>query len=559
MKLRSFFLILAGVVVVLLSVAGGSFYWILSQSPLSLPLGNATARPSATIFVPKQTPVMMSLLTNPDGLEIFGQMAVPAGQRRRARAEFERLERGLLANTGVDYDRDIKPWLGDEVTFALTSRDFDRNAKNGVQPGYLLIAGSKDGELAREFLQLLYSQEAIAGTGDLVFEPYKGVTLIYRRALEDGKITSASTVVGDRFVLFANHPKVLREALNNVQAANLSLEADPTYQRALQTIQAPRIAVGVINLPLLSAWIANRDVASNAPAQTLTLTLDLNRQGLVAQTALAGVLGETQVAPTLSAPVKALNYIPSSATLTAAGTNLQRLSAELGEGLPADTALAQIFQQSLATLNASLELDVAGDIFRWTTGEYALSLLPDSTSPQNKQKNWLFVAEKNTPEAEEAIAALDRLAKAQGLSLGELSLGDRRATVWTELKTATDNQPASLDARVKGVRATVGNYEIFSNSLAAMEQALADGETSVLANRDFQTAIAQLPRKNNGYLYFDWKQTQPLLEEKIPLFRVLEFAGKPLFRNLQAIALSSSGRDNGISRASIFFQLGLGD
>lgn len=554
MKLRSFFSILAGVVVVLLSVAGGSFYWILSQSPLGLPLGGA-ANPSATIFVPKQTPVMVSLLANPDDLQIFAQVAAPAGQRRQAQVEVKRLERGLLANTGVDYDRDIKPWLGDEVTFALTSRDFDRNAENGVQPGYLLVAKSKDGERAREFLQLLYSQDAIAGTGDLVFEPYKGVNLTYRRKTDNGRIASASAVVGDRFVLFANHPKVLREALNNVQAAELSLDADSVYQRALQTIQSPRIAVGVINLPLLSSWIANRE-APSAPEQTLTLTLDLNRKGLVAQTALAGVLGEAQVSPVLSDPVKALQYIPASATLTAAGTDLQHLWAELGTGLPADTAFAQIFNQSVTRLQNSLGLDLAENIFSWATGEYALSLLPAEASPS---QSWVFVAEKQTPEADEAIAALDRLAKAQGLSLGQLSLGDRSVTVWTELKTLANKAPASLDASVKGVHAAVGNYEIFSNSLAGMAQALADGDTSVLANKDFQTAIAQLPRQNNGYLYLNWPQTQPLLERNVPLFRALEFAGKPLFRNLQAIALSSSGREDSISRASLFFKLGLGD
>jgi len=32
--------------------------------------------------------------------------------------------------------------------------------------------------------------------------------------------TLSGAVVGDRFVLFANYPKVLRDAINNVQARN---------------------------------------------------------------------------------------------------------------------------------------------------------------------------------------------------------------------------------------------------------------------------------------------------------------------------------------------------
>jgi len=42
----------------------------------------------------------------------------------------------LLANTGLDYRRDIQPWLG-EITLAVTTIDIDRDAQNG-QPGYLM-------------------------------------------------------------------------------------------------------------------------------------------------------------------------------------------------------------------------------------------------------------------------------------------------------------------------------------------------------------------------------------------------------------------------------------
>lgn len=551
MKRRSFFSILVGVALVLLLVAGVSSYWIFAKSPLQLLSGGVQKNPSAAIFVPKQSPVVVSLLVNPEDLEAFARSLAPIGQRRKSSKEFAQLEKGLLANSGADYVKDIQPWLGDEVTFALSAPDFDRNPENGAQPGYLLVAGSKDGEAAREFLQLFYSKDAIAGISELVFEQYKGVNLIYRRNLADNSTTSASAVVGDRFVLFSNHLRVLREAINNVQAIELNLDHDPAYQKALATIQSPRIGVAVVNLPGLAAWIAKQPIPPELE-QTLTVTLALSRQGLVAQTALAGLNGEENIAPVLSEPVKALEYIPAHPILTAAGTDLNQLWQQVSAGITPDSAIAQLLEQNLARLNETLGVNVAEEIFSWARGEYAVAWLPAMDS---QPANWLFVAEK-TPEAEAAIARLDDLAREKDLSVGNFTLDGRKIAVWTELQ-ATLGQPATrLEAVVKGVHTATDRYEIFSSSLDGLAQALSDRDNALIASKEFKDAIALLPKANDGYFYLDWEQSQSVIEQNIPLFRVVEFAGRPLFRNLRSLVLSSSGRENGISRASLLLKLG---
>ena len=169
MKLRSFFYALAAGVILLLLIAAGGFFWLTSQSPLNVMREGAVATPTASIFVPKQAPVMASLLVNPDRLEAFRQLVARPGNRRRSRAELKQVEDSLLANKGIDYRRDIRPWLGNEVTLAVTSLDFDRNQQNAAQPGYLLAVTTKNSQRAREFLQLFYSKQATAGATDLVF------------------------------------------------------------------------------------------------------------------------------------------------------------------------------------------------------------------------------------------------------------------------------------------------------------------------------------------------------------------------------------------------------
>ena len=562
MKLRSFFITLTAVVLLLLSIAGGSLYWVLAQSPLNLVKGGVRAEPAAAIFVPRQAPLMASILVNPDRLQAFQQLASPVGRRRRSRAELNQLKKSLLANTGLNYQKDIQPWLGDEITLAVTSLDFDRDPETGVQPGYLLALTTKDPELAREFLQISFSEQAIAGSSDLVFEQYKGVNLIYKRPLEPGEDSTnlaTSAVVGD-FVLFANHPKVLRDAINNVEVPDLNLKNAPAYRDALKTILEPRIGVAYLNLPAVSAWIANAPAPETPEVkQAIAVVLSLQPQGLAAQTALIGVAGEENQAPALSAPVGALQYIPAPSALAAAGTKLNQFWRQIATGLEPDSPLQQLLSQALNRIQEPLGIDLPQDIFSWVQGEYALALVP---RPERQQPDWVFVAEK-VPGAnlEPAIEHLDKLAKQQGLSVGDVPLLNTEVTAWTQLLTASRDKAGKketavrLDAQVKGVHTSIGNYEIFATSLEALDRAIAGADTSLLGSEAFKLSTAPLPRENDGYFYIDWKESQPIFEQQFPLVRVVELAGKPLFDHLRSLALASQGSENGVRRATVFFKL----
>jgi hypothetical protein len=627
MKLRSFFSVLTGVVVVLLLLGAGGCYWLVAQSPLALLKGGAAASPSAAMFVPKQAPAMVSLLVRPDRLDAFRYMVAQPQDRRRARAELAQLKQSFLANTGLDYAQDVQPWLGDELTLAVTTGDIDRDASNGRQPGYLLAIATQNPQRSREFLQLFWQKRAIAGT-DLIFEQYKGVKLIYSGEAEKkvdiqrqtvksapantpvgladfslGIPTLASAVVGDRFVLFANSPRVLRDAITNVQAPDLSLGNARFYQDSIATLTAPRIGLSFVNLPGLAAWVAQEsappgpslqpdrvavDQATPAAAvkptyKTLAIALGLNRQGLSAETALiASDRHAPTVVPPLSRPVGALNYIPASSPFSASGADLRHLWSNLPQAAPAnppanaptetaEDAAAVLLRPLLKNLQARWQLDLPQDIFSWVTQEYALASLPtpDADRPkakvqnptpkiQNPSPDWIFVAQRS-PQAEAAIAHLDDLARQQGLSVGPLALGDQTVSAWTRLKSTSLRpaaSPLNLQADIQGVHAARGDYEIFTTSLTAMDQALQAVDHSLATEAQFTQAIQPLDKPNNGYVYIDWQTSQPLLEQQFPVLKVIELAGQPLFRHLRSLTLSSYGSQNGVNHAGCFIRLG---
>lgn len=559
MKRRSFFTVLASVAAALLLIGAGGLAWILAQSPLALLQGGAIASPQAAMFVPPQAPLVASLLTNPTKLEAFRQVLAQPGDRRQSRQEVQRVIQSLLAGTGLSYQQDVRPWLGDEATWAVTTVDQDRDPSNGLQPGYLLALSTRDPVRSREFLQAFWQKQASAGKLP-TFEAYKGTQLIYGDT-DNAAVTQATALVGDRFVLFANGPAVLKDAISNVQAPELNLLHSEAYQTALDTLTPKRIGLIYSNVPALTQWLNPQPAsATTLPYTQGAIALALDRQGIVADTALLTATETSQSGrPQITAVPRALKYIPVGSPLVATGRDMHALWRSLEQGLERGGAIATQLRQPLDQLQQQWGLDLATDVFPWVQGEYALALLP--TTPE-AAPDWVFVAERTSPLAvSEGLARLDTIAQAQGYSVGPLTLGKQSVSAWTELADESAAQSAEttepqLQAQVRGVHTTLGNYEIFATSAAALERSLQASQGKALADQpQFQRAIAPLPTPNGGYLYLDWPQGQTWIEDQWPLLRVAELAAGPLFEHLHALTVSTYGSEAGLHHSAIALQL----
>lgn len=561
MKRRSFFTVVAAVAAVLLLSGLTGFGWLYAQSPLSLLRGSPNANPQSLIFIPKQAPVMAALMVNADRLEGLQLALVSPDQRAAQRAEFEALRDGLLGG-GLQYRRDVKPWLGDEITLAVTSGDLDRDSANGAQPGYLMSLITKDSTRSREFLQVFWQQRS-TGPADLTFEQYQGTQIIYgqvqRTDATAPPLTLASAVVGNRFVLFANSPKVLRDAINNAQAVDLNLGNDPDYQRAIAALPSNRVGLSYVNLPQLAALSGDAkslDGLNPGAYAHLAIGLGLDRQGLIAHTTMLG--GAAQEAQ-LPEPVKVMQYLPKTAPVSLSGANLRQTWTELGQGLQDYKLTANWLQQPIAAGGKAWNLNLAQDLFPWVSGKYALGLLPTVALGQlptaNDPTDWIFVVDKATnPDYAQGIAQLNAIAQKQNLTVAPVTLGEQTVSAWTQLKSK-DDQSADLSAQAVGAWADMNQAVIFASSIEAMQQALNAPAQSLRESGQFASAIAPINDRNNGYLYLDWPTVKPLLVQQAPIVRLLDLVAQPLAKNLQSLTLSGYGGTSDVHRGVVFLRL----
>ncbi len=584
---RSCLSFLAASVVVLLLISITGCNSLFTHSP-SLFSGDGTTRePSAAMFVSKQAPVMVSMLVNPDRLSVL--------QRHR---DLSKIKTSLLANTDIDYQKDIQPWLGNEITLAVTTLDIDRDRENGQEPGYLMALTTNEPEKSRKFVDLLFSQRANSGV-NLAVEQYKGVKLISEnqpeipigvetryipsfqsdtrgyytrkerknRGLRKSAVQNslAGAVVGDRFVLFANDLKVLREAINNVQASDLNLTSSSQYQQATKQLPEASVAMAFLNLPRVAQWQGLELPEQIYNSQILSLVL--NPFGLLTETAFIAKQETLPPKEQLTKPVGALQYIPAAAGLAISGSNLSNLG---------KSNLAQFCQQVTPVISVSGE-DVisrlvkhAGDvqkhwginwfedIFNWVQGEYAIGLLP---RPELSTPDWIVVVEKSdaTPAG---ISHLDQIASSHGLSVSSLNLGTQKISAWTELTTATTKSATpsgresfTIQAKVRGLHTTQGNYEIITNSVEAMDEVLNPKQNPLIDNRNFIDSIAAIPQPNQGYLYLDWTKSHQILERQLPILKFVEVVAGPFFHNLRSLTVSSYSSETGLLKGGVFFQL----
>jgi hypothetical protein len=112
-----------------------------------------------------------------------------------------------------------------------------------------------------------------------------------------------------------------------------------------------------------------------------------------------------------------------------------------------------------------------------------------------------------------------------------------------------------VDTKVKGVHTTLDNYEIFSSDLKTLTAVLSQKQKSLLENPQFQNSIATIPQPNQGYIYLDWENSQNLLKPQLPLLKLAEILGKPLFDKLKSLTVSSYSSEPGTLKGGVFLQL----
>ncbi len=561
MKRRSISTVLLAAIVLPLVLLIAGVTWSKSYDPfksLSKSL-SGSANPTTSLFVAQDAPISLSLTVNPDRL--LSVSPAPLNFRKsKTQDELENLRDSLLGLGKLDYKTNILPWLGDELTLAVTSRDVDRTLADGRQPGYLLALKTNDAIASRAFLHEFWRvRSAVTQQTEI----YQGSEITYGQVknsipqLSDVPFTLASAIVGNQYVLFANSPKVLRNAINSVQVPRLNLQGNAHYRRALEAIDSKHLGILYINLPEFTALTGDDSIVRSliqlptvSPITYSTMAMGLrgSRSGLILDTVLVPddqlssesdrqtvqTKAETKAIQTKSKTLDILEVLPDRSMAVAVGKDLAELWPTLSNTVRGYPALETLQTQALQSLVAQLQLNLIQDIFQWVKGDYGFSIAPIKP---NQPTQWVFAVKRDGQEIEQGIAKLDKIARDRGLTIGSVKLGDQTVQAWTQLSSSQNTQ---LTASTIAAHTTIGNYEVFSTSLKMLENLANKSEKTLNQNSDWTLETREIDNKNQGYAYVDWNDVQPLLEKQIPGLRLIEILAQPIVTHLKSLTISAS-------------------
>jgi Protein of unknown function (DUF3352) len=541
-----------------LLIVGISVYnWVSAHRSILLLSQDPVPPPATAVFVPKQAPAVMSVLANIDELASLNRLVTPSSRHWAAHQAIERWKQQLADRLHLDYRREIAPWLGTEFTVAMTEPDYDRLPQNGAQPGYLAVLSSRNPSVSNQIIHAWWDRQVAANR--LTFESDRGVKLSYNR-----RDKLASAIVGDKYILFANHPKVLRAAINHLQTPNLSILENPEYQKVVAANNHHKIGIIYARLPELQRWLG-KSAGEQYPLAGINLGID--RQGLFADislypttadaTALRRAYANELNPPTTSTIprlVNTLTYLPAQSKIAIAGTDLSNWQQQLITTLPELKPLIPSLEKSLSKISTQIGIDLSQDIFSWTTGEYALAAIPN---PSQTATDWAFIAERTQPDrVDAAIAHFDELASLAGYNVGLLPWTDKQVIGWTKLVTETTSNTARLIAQVSGVHTTIADkYTIWASSLAAMDSTLkAIDQQSILDSDRYLAGANLLTATATGYLYGDWRTMSHLLPQQFREQSLVKLIGDGILSGLPHISASSS-ISSGVQQITLFFQV----
>ena len=548
MKIKPIFVGIAVVGVLLLMLSLSTVGKIFGANPRVV-LAGVKTQPLAVKFLPQRSPLFLSFLVNPDKLELFAQLAAKPSDRSDVRHELANLKQQLQQNWLLDYDRDIQPWIDQEITLAVTDVDLDAQPANGLQTGYLLAFAAKDADLAKTSIDAFWQRLAVSGS-DLGFEQYQGVSILNTSFAEDKPAIAGTTL--DNFVLFANDARVLHKAIDALQKPDLALMNLANYRDRLAQFNTGK-NVGKVGV----AYANLAELDEDLPKETLLMNLSFDKSGIRAKTALTlaseklETASDKQTTKIKTSPKNSgniANNIPSASSVII-GNNL-------GETLQAlQNTLIPEWKQALIKAIAPIALD--SNTLAWAQNDYAIALRPKA----NHDLDWLLVAKvEDANVTKEAIANLDLLARNK-LTVGELSIKAQPVTIWTNLSASNNS---GVSGNVVAAHAQTKDYVYLSNSLALLESSLTlKNSESIADSKSFKTILAKLPSDRLTYGYIDknidlsWVRTS-LLNLKGTSEITQNISNSPLAQALKHVEISGfaiTSSDKSMQNGELFLIL----
>jgi len=429
-KLNPYNILLGGTAIAL--ALGGYLGYRLAQGPGAGP----AELPVGSELLPQDAVMAVTVTTNEAQwrrLRSFGTL--------QSRSQFDNQlvrwrDRFLTAN-GLDYQRDIRPWVGDEITLAFLPLDSETPPAPAPSPDSEApspeaspdeVPPEATSDQANELIdpdqplplvavlpiadagraQQLLGQPSTAAGQQVETREYQGFTI--RQVDGEGDQDYAATVLDGEYAVVSNQPEALERVIDTYQGGPALRELGG-YREA--------IANSTLAQPFLRMYFNGPEVrqvvAANTtqPVPLLALTPIQRNQGVTASLGIESqglrILGASWLEPDSDTRYTVSNdagevpsQLPDETVLLLSGGNLRQFwegYRQQAIATPANPLNPGTLEQGIFRTTG---LDWNEDFLSWMDGEFALALIPLATPTGMSQVGVALLAQTSDRAAAEA-------------------------------------------------------------------------------------------------------------------------------------------------------------
>ncbi|WP_234300850.1 DUF3352 domain-containing protein [Sphaerospermopsis aphanizomenoides] len=378
---------------------GSLAYWFFTQGqPFSRNL------PVGANIIPQDALFTVSLTTDTKQWQKLQEFGTPETQQELNK-NLRQLRDRLLTNNGYDFEKDIKPWVGEEVTIAVLAPTIVKPVPPVPKPvatntaeeqSTVMVLPIKNPEIATRIL----AQPKPLKQGKWIDSTYQGITIKQTEGNTGEKLSAA--LINDKLLVITDNAKAIEKTIdaykNRTSMANLGGFAE----NFAKTSSYQPFAQFYINVPL-AAKIAATAPERRLPSQVLAQLQ--NNQGLAGTVTLEPqgmrLKGVSWLNPNsqrvLAVENKAgsmQNRLPSDTFMMLSGSNLKRLWVDYvstSGGNPLSPIKPEELRQSVKNLT---NLDLDRDLLSWMQGEFSVAMIPNTPkdgSPENFRVGLVFM------------------------------------------------------------------------------------------------------------------------------------------------------------------------
>ncbi|MEH2327449.1 MAG: DUF3352 domain-containing protein [Nostoc sp.] len=375
----------------LLIGAGSVAYWLLSQRQLSSSdlLVGANIIPSDALFA-------VSMTTDPQQWQKLREFGTKETQAELDRNLVELRDRFLTKN-GYDFQKDIAPWVGNEVTIAILAPAIASKAAPkpvttnedaaSDQQSMVMVLPVKNPEIVKNIL----AQPKTLKQGKWIDRIYQGIAIKQSEG-QAGENFSAA-LLDKRFLVITDNPKATERAIDAYKNQT-SLATTGGFAENLPKIaNYQSFGQFYINVPT-AAKIAAASPNRPIPAQVLAQLQ--NNQGLAGTMILEAegirFKGVSWLNPNSQRVLAVENKagqmqsrVPAETLMMLSGGNLQRLWGDYVLTSQRNPLSPIAPEQLRGGIKSLTTLDLDKDLLSWMKGEFSLSVIP--TTPKEGSPN----------------------------------------------------------------------------------------------------------------------------------------------------------------------------